>query len=106
VKSAVPPLRRSKRLKKQRKLGEDFISGSEISRSGEKSGDAYHEIVKIHRGRHRDGELQYLVTWANGEKSWVSFNQLNHKAVKELEKQQIPVSGRPKIKRKQNFSTN
>jgi len=106
VKSAVPPLRRSKRLRRQRKLGGDFISGGEISRSEEKSEDAYHEIVKIHRGRHRDGELQYLVTWANGQKSWVSFNQLNRKAVEELEKQQIPVSGRPKIKQRQNFSAN
>jgi len=95
---SVPP-RRSKR-RRQKKIDKDFVEGSEISRLEEKSEEAYQEIIKIHRGRHKDGNLQYLVTWADGTKSWVNYNQLNQVAVKELEKQQIPVAGKPRIRQR------
>jgi len=97
--SIAPLLRRSKRLRERQNLkkpvrDEDFVSGKGLSSPDPESLDNFQEILKIHKGRYSNNELQYLVTWKDGTKNWVRYNDLNGLAKQAINQQTVPVTGK------------
>ena len=93
----TPKVRQSKRLQERQTKHPINYTAEDSSADSDTDNEPFYEITKIHKGRYHNNELQYLVSWSDGSKSWVSYDQLNSTAQQHVDRTgMLPVTGRKK----------